>query len=246
MHVLMFLYGLVLGSFYNVVGLRVPSGHSIVKPRSACPLCGRQLTAPDLIPVVSYLMLKGKCRKCGAPIPPIYPLIELLTGLLFMYAFLSFGFTVELFIALILISMLVIIVVSDLAYMLIPDKILCVFFVLFVIARFIQPLTPWWDSLAGAAAAFMLLLLVAVLSKGGMGGGDIKLFAVLGFAMGTKLVLLTFFLSCLIGAAAGLVFMMFGIVKPGKPMPFGPSIALAAMAAYFHGVGIINWYLTFF
>ncbi|WP_342743107.1 prepilin peptidase [Domibacillus mangrovi] len=243
---LIFLYGLVFGSFYNVVGLRVPVGKSIVKPRSACSLCGHQLTAFDLIPVVSYIILKGKCRKCGARISPIYPLTELMTALLFLYAYLYFGLTMDFLLALLFISMLIVIVVSDLAYMLIPDKIVLFFFSLFLIVRMIHPLTSWWNSLLGAAAGFFLLLIIAIVSKGGMGGGDIKLFGVLGFMMGTKLVLLTFFLSCAFGAVIGLVLLIFGIVKRGKPMPFGPYIAMAAITVYFHGEGLLYWYLQFF
>ncbi|OAH56148.1 MULTISPECIES: A24 family peptidase [Bacillaceae] len=243
---LTFLYGLVFGSFYNVVGLRVPVRKSIVKPRSACSLCGHQLTTLDLIPVVSYIILKGQCRKCEARISPIYPLTELITALLFLYAYLYFGLTMNFFVAILFISMLIVIVVSDLAYMLIPDKIMLFFFSLFLIARIIHPLTPWWDSLFGAVAGYLLLLIIAIASKGGMGGGDVKLFAVLGFVMGAKLVLLTFFLSCVFGAVIGLVLLIFGIVKRGKPMPFGPYIAMAAIVSYFYGGEMIHWYLQFF
>ena len=130
--------------------------------------------------------------------------------------------------------------------MLIPDKILLFFAMLFFIVRVIDPLYPWWDSIIGAAAGFFLLLAVAVVSKGGMGGGDIKLFGLLGFFFGTKLVLLTFFLSCLFGAVVGLFLLFFGIVKRGKPMPFGPFIAIGAFTAYFHGTDIIGWYMQFF
>lgn len=244
--ILVFLYGLILGSFYNVVGLRVPVGKSIVKPRSACSLCDHQLTAVDLIPVVSYIFLKGQCRKCGSRISPIYLVTELMTALLLLYTYLYFGLTMNFLIVILFISMLIIIVVSDLTYMLIPDKIVLFFLPLFIIVRTVEPLTPWWDSILGAAAGFFLLLIIAIASKGGMGGGDIKLFGVLGFMMGTKLVLLTFFLSCVFGAVIGLVLLIFGIVKRGKPMPFGPYIAMAAITAYFHGGELIHWYLQFF
>ncbi|WNS81816.1 A24 family peptidase [Domibacillus sp. DTU_2020_1001157_1_SI_ALB_TIR_016] len=240
------LYGLLFGSFFNVVGLRVPDGKSIVKPRSACSLCGHQMTARDLVPVLSYVFLKGRCRKCGANISVIYPLTELAAALLFLYAYVLYGFSAPFWMAILLFSMLLIIVVSDAAYMLIPDKILLFFLPLFAVMRFIDPLDPWWDTLLGAAVGFVLLLLIAVVSKGGMGGGDIKLFGVLGFVLGTKLVLLTFLLACFFGAAIGLILMAAGIVKRGKPMPFGPYIALAAVAAYTHGEAMIRWYLQFF
>ncbi|WP_050181216.1 prepilin peptidase [Domibacillus robiginosus] len=246
MIILVFLYGLLLGSFYNVVGLRVPVGKSIVKPRSACSLCGHQLTARDLVPVLSYVFLKRRCRKCGANISVIYPLTELAAALLFLYFYILYGFSAPFWMAILLFSMLLIIVVSDFAYMLIPDKILLFFLPLFVVMRVIDPLDPWWDALLGAAVGFVLLLLIAVVSRGGIGGGDIKLFGVLGFVLGTKLVLLTFLLSCFFGAAIGLILMAAGIVKRGKPMPFGPYIALAATIAYTHGEKMISWYLQFF
>ncbi|HZG71765.1 MAG TPA: prepilin peptidase [Chondromyces sp.] len=243
---IIFLYGLLFGSFFNVVGLRVPEGQSIVRPRSACPTCSRTLTTRELVPVISYMMQGGKCRVCRTRISPLYPLTELATALLFLYAYLFYGLTPEFFMAVLFISMLLIITVSDLAYMLIPDKILLFFSVLFLIGRILMPLSPWWDSLLGAASGFLLLLLIAVLSKGGMGGGDIKLFAVIGFVMGTKAMFLVFFLSCAFGAFIGLFLLFLGIVERGKPMPFGPFIAAAAIMVYFHGDRMISWYLSFF
>lgn len=246
MELLVFLYGLLLGSFYNVAGLRIPVGKSVVKPRSACSQCGYQLAARDLVPVLSYISIKGRCRKCGTRLSIIYPVTELLTALLFLYSYVLYGFSLSFWVAIVLFSMMMILVVSDLAYMLIPDKILLFFLPLFVLLRIIQPLEPWWDSLLGAAIGFGLLLLIAVVSKGGMGGGDIKLFGVLGFVLGTKLVLLTFFLACLFGAVFGLMFMAAGAVKRGKPMPFGPYIALATVVSYTQGNRLIHWYIQFF
>ena len=246
MIILITLYGLLFGSFFNVVGLRFPAGQSIVRPRSACPKCDHTLTARELIPVLSYMMQRGKCRVCRTGISPLYPLTELATALLFLYAYLSFGLTAEFFIGILFISLLLIITVSDLAYMIIPDKILLFFAALFIIGRVFWPLSPWWDSLLGAAVGFFLLLLIAILSKGGMGGGDIKLFAVIGFVIGMKAVLLTFFLSCAFGAFIGLFLLFFGIVKRGKPMPFGPFIAVAAISVYFYSDRIIVWYFSFF
>jgi leader peptidase (prepilin peptidase) / N-methyltransferase len=238
-------YGLILGSFYNVVGLRVPEGKSIVAPRSACPKCGHQLTAFELVPVLSYVFQKGKCRQCKVGISPVYPLFELLTGVLFVGAFFILGWDFELVIALSLISLFMIITVSDLAYMIIPDKVLIVFAVIFAVLRIYQPLTPWWDSFVGAAAGFVLLLLIAFASKGGMGGGDIKLFALIGFAVGFKTMLLAFFFSTFFGAFFGLVGLITGMVKRKQPIPFGPFIAIGTLVAYFFGEQIIDWYLNF-
>lgn len=239
-----FLVGLVFGSFYNVVALRIPEGKSIVAPRSACPKCGHQLTAWELIPVLSYFIQRGKCRRCKARISPVYPFFELLTGVLFAIAPLIIGWSGELVIALTFISMLVIITVSDLAYMIIPDKVLMFFAGLFLIERIFIPLIPWWDSLAGAAVGFILLLLIAVVSKGGMGGGDIKLFAVVGFVLGVKMLLLSFFLSTLFGALFGVIGLLLGSIKRKQTIPFGPFIALGTLVAYFFGDFLIAEYMS--
>jgi len=240
-----FILGLILGSFYNVVGLRVPEKQSIVAPRSACPHCHHQLTSFELIPVFSYMFLGGKCRQCKARISPIYPLMELATGLLFVLAPLILGWTNELFVAWTLISLFIIIFVSDITYMIIPDKVLLFFTGIFLLERIVIPLQPWWDSLAGAAAGFLLLLFIAVISKGGMGGGDIKLFALIGFVMGIKLVFISFFISALYGAIFGIIGLMTGKVKRKNPIPFGPFIAAGTLTAYFYGDMILLKYLQF-
>lgn len=241
-----YLYGTVFGSFYNVVGLRVPEEKSIVIPRSACSNCGHQLTALELVPVLSYAFQRGKCRVCKTRISPIYPTIEFLTGVLFATAPLVVGWNSELIVALTLISLFIIILVSDVAYMIIPDKVLLVFAGIFLLERIFIPLTPWWDSLLGAAIGFSLLLGIALISKGGMGGGDIKLFALIGFVVGVKTLLLSFFLSTLLGAVIGLIGMAIGLVKKSKPIPFGPFIAAGTMIAYYFGDFLIRTYLNLF
>jgi leader peptidase (prepilin peptidase) / N-methyltransferase len=243
LYLILLLYGLALGSFFNVVGLRVPIRKSIVKPRSACPNCHHTLGPLELIPVLSYLLQRGKCRQCKVGISPLYPIIELITGLLFISAPFIMGWTSELWIAWTLISLLVIIAVSDLAYTLIPDKILLFFSALFLIERFLIPLQPWWDSLLGAAIGFSLLLIISIISKGGMGGGDIKLYAVIGFAVGTKLMLLSFFIATFIGAILGIVGITLRLLERKKPVPFGPFIAMGTLLAYFYGNIIIENYL---
>ncbi|WP_419956427.1 prepilin peptidase [Neobacillus niacini] len=147
--------------------------------------------------------------------------------------------------ALTLISMFMIIIVSDINYMLIPDKILFWFAGIFLLERIIWPLTPWWDSLLGAGTGFILLLIIALVSKGGMGGGDIKLYALIGFVLGFKLVLLSFFLSTLFGAVIGGVALLLKIVKRKQPIPFGPFIAAGTLTAYYWGSDLINLYLQF-
>lgn len=243
-YLLIFLYGITFGSFYNVVGLRVPMKESIVRPRSHCSSCGRTLSTMELIPVLSYVLLRGKSKCCKASISPFYPIFELLTGVLFVVSPHILGWSSELFVSWTLISLFIIITVSDLKYMIIPDKVLLFFSVLFIMERFLIPLNPWWDSLLGAAVGFTLLLVIAIVSKGGMGGGDIKLFAVIGFVLGTKLLLVAFFLSTLLGTLGGIIGILTGKVKKAKPIPFGPYIALGTLIAYYYGNQIIQWYLN--
>lgn len=243
--IFLFIFGLVFGSFFNVVGLSVPLKQSFTTRRSACPTCGKTLSALELLPVLSYVIQAGKCRGCQSRISPLYPIIELLTGLLFVSAPLVFGWQGELVVAWTLISLLIIITVSDLVYMMIPDRILLVFAGLFFIERLWLPLTPWWDALLGAAVGFFLLLLIAIVSKGGMGGGDIKLFAVLGFVLGTKAVLLGFFLATFYGAFFGIIGIVFKLVQKGKPIPFAPFIALGTLTSYYFYEEIIRVYVQF-
>ncbi|EON73014.1 prepilin peptidase [Lysinibacillus sphaericus] len=241
--VTVFIFGLVLGSFFNVVGLRVPVEESIVSPPSHCTNCKRQLKALDLVPVLSYVYLGGKCQSCGQKISWIYPLMELITGFLFAVAYWRLGFSVEFVVAILFTALLVILVVSDITYMLIPNKVLVFFLPLLIIGRVVSPLTPWWDSIVGAVVGFGILYLIAVLSRGGMGGGDIKLFFLIGLVLGSLETLLTLFLAATIGMVVGFVVLRLRQQGRKTPIPFGPSIALAAVLVYFFGDVMIDWYV---
>ncbi|WP_062047913.1 A24 family peptidase [Bacillus sp. JCM 19034] len=237
--------GLILGSFYNVIGLRIPIGKSIVWPRSQCFNCKRSLTTIELIPLVSFILLKGCCQSCKKKISAIYPLVELLTGLLFLVAYFHLGLTAELLVALLLISLLMIITVSDIRYMIIPDRILLFFCPVFLLLRYtIAPASNAFESLAGMLVGFIMLWLIKTISHGRMGGGDVKLFAVLGIVLGLNGVLLAFMLSCFFGALIGGVGMMLGKVSKGQPISFGPYIAIGTMVTYFFGSFLIQLYIS--
>ena len=238
------IFGLVIGSFLNVLGLRVQKGLSIISPPSHSEGCNRRLTALDLVPVFSYLFLRGKCRSCGAKIGFFHPLMELLTGVLYAFAYLHFGFTLELVVAILFISLLIIITVSDIAYMLIPDKVLLPFGILLIISRIFSPLNPWWDAFVGAVIGFGILFLIAFVSKGGMGGGDIKLFFVIGLVLGSKLTILALFVSSIIGLVAGVSQLVWKKKGRKHPVPFGPWIALGSVVTYFYGTDILEWYMN--
>ncbi|WP_096189546.1 prepilin peptidase [Evansella halocellulosilytica] len=246
-YIYIFFIGMTLGSFYNVVGIRMPKRQSIVRPRSYCSVCKRTLHPIELIPVFSYIFLRAKCNTCGTKISLIYPCIELLTGVLFVIAYLHFGFSSELIIALLFVSLLMIITVSDLTSYLILDKVLLTFIVPIIILRFtIAPLEPFWDALAGSLVGFGLLFLIAVVSKGGMGGGDIKLYAVIGLVLGLTNTLLSIFLSSFIGAFIGLIGMVVKKWGRKKILPFGPSIVAGSLIAYFYGEELLTYYFQLF
>lgn len=237
--------GMVFGSFYNVIGLRVPNHESIIRPGSHCPKCGHSLSWNENIPVLSFLILRGRCRSCRAPISPIYPVFEALTGGLFACSFYRFGWSLEFLLAILFISLLVIITVSDLAYMLIPNKVLFPFAAAIAAVRLFHPASPWWSAWLGAVFGFCLLYLIAFFTKGAMGGGDIKLFFVIGLVLGIEKTFLAFFLACLFGALYGVGLMAAGKFKKRKPVPFGPFIAIGALTAYFFGNSLIGMYLRF-
>ncbi|WP_112181497.1 prepilin peptidase [Paraliobacillus zengyii] len=244
--VIFFIFGSVFGSFYNVVGLRVPNNNFLESERSYCPRCDKTLHWYELIPIISYLFQAGKCRNCKEKISPLYPTIELSTAFLFSFSYYFLGFQLELVMALILTSLCVIIVVSDITYMLIPNKILLFFLPFLIILRIIDPLEPWWSSIAGAAVGFILLTLIILVSKGGMGAGDMKLFTILGIVLGYKGILLTFFLATIFGTIITLLLLATRRINRKSPVPFGPSICIAALTTYFFGSQIINWYITSF
>lgn len=241
-----FILGLVFGSFLTVVGLRIPQNKTFIKGRSQCPHCHKYLHWNELIPIFSYIRQKGKCRQCRRRISFLYPFIELTTGVLFAYSYYIFSVNIELIMALFLLSLLVIVFITDIFYMVIPNKVLLFYLPIFIIIRFIQPLEPWWSPLAGVVAAFLLLSLIILISRGGMGGGDLKLFTLLGVVLGFEKVLFSFLLACVFGALVGVGLLALGKLKKNEPMPFAPYIALGSLVAYFHGDAFVDWYLNLF
>ncbi|WP_337019318.1 prepilin peptidase [Oceanobacillus massiliensis] len=239
-----FLLGLIFGSFFNVVGLRLPKNIPFAADRSICPVCKHQLSWYENIPLLSFFIQHGKCRHCGERISVIYPAIELLTGMLFALAFYIVGLQLEIITALLLISMLMIILVSDLKYMLIPNKVLLFFLPFFIVLRFVVPLSPWWSAAAGAVIGFAIIFIIILISRGAMGAGDMKLFGVVGIVLGMDQILVAFFLSCLLGAAIGMFLLSFKLIDRKQPVPFGPYIAFAVLITYFYGNSLTTWYLN--
>ncbi|AXF55790.1 prepilin peptidase [Salicibibacter kimchii] len=240
----MLMLGLIFGSFFQVVGVRVPIGKPIAWSRSECPNCHATLQARDLFPVVSFLSTLGRCRYCTVHISPQYFIVEIATAFLFVLVYVRFyPLSTEMVIALLVLSLVIIVTITDLRYMRIPNVILLLFATLFVFIRlFIDPLDPWWSSFLAASTSFVILYCVLLLSGGGIGGGDVKFFAVLGLAFGLWDLLLVFFLSTLFGTVIGLLALVSGRLKTGQAFPFAPSIALAVVIVLLFGNTVWSWY----
>jgi leader peptidase (prepilin peptidase)/N-methyltransferase len=241
--------GMVVGSFLNVCICRLPKGESVVSPPSHCPLCAYRIRWYDNIPLVSYLLLRGRCRGCGARISFQYPLVELLNGLLTLALFLRFGPS-PVFLALFLFcSALVVITFIDLEHQIIPDEISLPGIVVGFICSFFLPGHSWLNSLLGILLGGGSLLLVAygyqwLTGKEGMGGGDIKLLAMMGAFLGWKSVPFIIFASSLAGSLIGITLMLAQKKDSKLAVPFGPYLAFSAVLYIFYGRQIIHWYLT--
>lgn len=240
---LVFLLGLLIGSFLNVCIYRIPKGESVVFPASHCPQCLRQLGPLDLVPVLSYLWLKGRCRSCRAKISPSYALIELFTGLVFWLVYSQTGLTPQLINYLLLSSILVVVTFIDLEHYLIPNKVLAVGALLQLAVNLFTQQISLFDAFVGCLTGGGLLLLIAVASKGGMGGGDVKLAAMLGLFLGWQKVLLAFFIAAILGAVAGLILMALKGKGRKDALPFGPFLAMGAMVTLLWGQQLLDWYL---
>ncbi|NTU42870.1 MAG: prepilin peptidase, partial [Nitrospirales bacterium] len=226
-------FGLIVGSFLNVCIYRIPRHISIITPSSRCPNCERPIRPWENIPVVSYLFLKGRCRGCGERISPVYPAVELLTGFLFWAVFLSFGlgwYTPLLFA---FTAAMVVITFIDLEFQIIPDVIslpgaligLASCLILPDPFSVFQPL-GFLNSIVGLLLGGGLFYLIAIVSRGGMGGGDVKMMAMVGAFMGWKAILLTTFIGSLSGSLVGIALMIFKGGTRKTKIPFGPFLAM--------------------
>lgn len=236
------LLGLSIGSFLNVCIYRIPQGQSILYPPSHCTQCQRQLQIIDLIPVLSYVLLQGRCRYCGASYSSRYALVELLTGCLFIWCYTIFGIGFPLIKALILTSFLLVITYIDYDHQLILDKVLLFMAGAGALIECLTPSVGLLSMLVGSLTGGGLLLLIAIASKGGMGGGDIKLATVLGIYLGAKLTLLALFLSFVIGGVVAVFILLFKHKGRRDCIPFGPFIAAGAFLSLLYGQELIRWY----
>jgi leader peptidase (prepilin peptidase)/N-methyltransferase len=263
-----FLFGLLIGSFLNVCILRIPADKSIVMPASSCPKCGKAIAPYDNIPVVSWLMLGGKCRHCKTKISAMYPAVELLAGLLFLACYFVFGLTVDALKWAVFAALLVVLTITDLRERILPDEVnffglgvglLFSFFTkpidgtaLWLANRWFdfpppQPVLSFVDSILGAAAGSGLLWVVAegyfrLRGREGMGLGDVKMMAAVGAFFGVQRTLMTILAGSLLGSVIGTL--LIAISKKGRDyeLPFGTFLGAGALLVLFFGTPALHWY----
>jgi len=240
-----FIVGAIVGSFLNVCIWRIPQGLSIIFPASSCPECGHSIRFYDNIPLVSYLILRGRCRACGGRISPRYPFVEGLTALMALLLFWKFGLTLKFFAAFIFVSALILITFIYIPHQIIPDVIsLPGIPICFLMSLFLMKL-PLMEALLGVLIGGGSLYLIAVFyelatKREGMGGGDIKLLAMMGAFLGWKSLLFILLVSSLVGAVVGISVMLAKGGDMKYAVPFGPFLSIAATAYLFVGEYAVN------
>jgi leader peptidase (prepilin peptidase)/N-methyltransferase len=248
--VLIFILGLIVGSFSNVCIYRIPRNESIVYPASHCPKCRTTIKLIDNIPLLSYVILKGRCRNCKSKISIQYPIVELLTGLIYLIIYLTYGLSVQTLIYIILSSALIIIAFIDLNEQIVPDVISLPGIVIGFILSFFVPYISFINSALGVPVGGGIILIIGVagsviFKKEAMGGGDVKLAAMIGAFLGWRYVIISLFLGFFLGAVAGIVLILSKIKSREDVVPFGPFIVLGSFITLLWGEQIISWYIGF-
>lgn len=256
--VLIFITGLIAGSFFNVVICRLPREKSIVFPRSSCNSCGTTLKAMDLIPVLSFIFLGGKCRYCNAKISFRYPFVELLTGIVYVILYIKYGLSIDFIFTVYLMSVLIIVFFIDLDHMIIPNELVLaglfggiVFFALrFLYNDRLLDGAPWYSPILGMLVTSGFLLLIALIGMAvygtdAFGMGDVKIFIPIGLTLGLKLAVMALVFSVFIGGLTGLFLIVTGLKHRKSQIPFGPFIVSGTFLSILLGNTFLNWYLGF-
>lgn len=242
-YLMFFLFGISLGSFYNVLGFRVPNNGSIIKPKSHCPKCNHELTWYELIPILSFLIQKGKCRCCKTKLSLFYPFIEFATGILFVVSYYSFGFSLNLVIALTLVSLFMIVIVSDLTYLIIPDSfILIPSIIIFIIKIMELGLLGGLIQLGYGVLTFILMYLIMLFGnkmfkKESLGGADIKLMFLVGLTLDPMLSIIVIFLASIIALPVSIFLLL---KKKEHVIPFGPFLVFGLLVVFFLKLNIVE------
>ncbi len=246
--VMVFVLGCCIGSFLNVLIYRLPQKQSLVLPGSHCPQCGEDIAFYDNIPLLSYLILRGRCRHCRAWISPRYPMVEAMAGLLALALFRRYGMEPQFFIEFVFVVMLLAIAFIDLDTFLIPNVLSLSGLVLGLLTSFLSIRLTWIDSVLGVVIGGGFLYLIAIgyqylRHQDGLGGGDIKLLGMIGAFLGVPGVVLTVIVASVVGAAVGLIAMHRSGEGMKTMLPFGPFLSLGALVYTFWGDGFVRWYL---
>ena len=241
LYVVVFIYGLLIGSFLNVLIYRIPKKENIAVVRSHCMKCNYQLKWYDLVPLFSWLFLRGKCRKCGEKISVQYPLIEAANGLLYLLVFYKFGLSIESLLYCLLFSALLALSVIDFRTYEIPVG-FNYFILILGLVRLVTDYVNWSNYVIGFLAVSTFLFIIIVASKGrAMGGGDMKLMATCGLLIGWKLIILAFLLGCILGSIIHIIRMR--VSGEDHVLAMGPYLSMGVALAVLFGNQWINWYL---
>jgi len=248
--VLIFILGLIVGSFSNVCIYRIPRNESIVYPASHCPKCHSNISPKDNIPLLSYILLKGRCRNCKSKISIQYPIVELLTGLIYLIIYLIYGLSIQTLIYIILSSALIIIAFIDLNEQIVPDVISLPGIVIGSIISSFVTYISFINSALGILAGGGIILTIGlagsvIFKKEAMGGGDVKLVAMIGAFLGWRYIIISLFLGFFLGALAGIILILSKIKSREDVIPFGPFIVLGSLITLLWGEKIISWYIGF-
>ncbi len=235
------IFGLLVGSFLNVCIFRIPRHQEIVYTPSHCMACGQQIKWYDLIPVISYLILRGRCRSCKATVSIQYPVIELINGIGFVWVYSVLGLTPLGVMAAILFSTCLVISVIDIQWMIIPNGILLFLLIVGLIYEYFFG-KDFLHSIFGFFAVSIPLLIVHIVTKGQMGMGDIKLMAVAGWILGWQKIILALFLGSVFGSVIGLTLIGLKVMNRKQRIPFGPFLSGGIVLAALYGDKIIQWY----
>ncbi len=244
------LLGMLVASFLNVCIDRLPGGQSLLFPGSRCPSCHHRLAVRDLVPVFSYLQLRGRCRYCRAPIPRRVLWVEIGTGVLFAGLFWLYGLSIELAVAAFFSSLFIVLMVIDLEHRLILNRVVypamavALLTSAFLSQSEIVPNIKY--SAIGGGIGLVLFLLIVLISRGGMGWGDVKMAALIGLITGFPLVFVALFLAVVLGGLAAVILLLLKVKKRKEGIPFAPFLSIAAIVTLLWGGSILNWYLGMF
>ncbi len=259
LYLFVFILGLCFGSFLNVIIYRIPLKKSIVKPPSSCPACGNKLGIIELLPVVGYFIIKRRCRNCQTKISIQYPLVEISTGISFLLVYSYFSLTTETLFFFSLLYLLLGISLVDFKYRIIPNQLVITGIIIAFIFH-LPSFASFWlavpdsfllsitllDSLYGFILGSIVFILIILISKGGMGGGDLKLMAMIGLFVGLRGTATAMLLGFVAGAVVGVYFMIRGKLTRKDALPFAPFLALGTVIEVFFGDQLWNWYINLF